>query len=362
MRMYKILHEGDVTRPTERNLMCSGSRTARIPDGRYICVYNAESASGVNDFVPMVTYSDDGLNWEESRAIWPELAAAKSISVSVRNTDNGGVSICGWATDIAYEGELWWSDEKSAMKENQLVYTISDDGYDFPPLKWIDLPYYGAAEIPGGMQVDRDGTIIIVYSPYSTIEGRDVTDTNCLVRMVSRDGGETFESSKIAVVDGESLYAETWVATLPSGARMITTWQTASQSEPDQYLYAKDGEIFDGPLALPFKGQSTALTVLPNGRVMIPYNQRKESPIGVWLAVARPDETGLNLIENAPLWQAENGTRGDTSGDFGDWTSFSFGEPHVLQMNDGTFLLVYWRAKNGVNGIGYLHFAYVDDN
>ena len=100
--MYKILHEGDVTRPTKENLMCSGSRTARLPDGRYICVYNAESASGVNDFVPMVTYSDDGLNWEESRAIWPELAATKSISVSVRNTDAGGVCICGWATDIAY--------------------------------------------------------------------------------------------------------------------------------------------------------------------------------------------------------------------------------------------------------------------
>ena len=356
--MFIKLGEGDVTKPTKENLMCSGSRAALLPDGRYICVYNAESKSGVNDFVPMVSYSDDGLSWGECKPLWPELAATKSISVSVRNTDSGGVSICGWSADIAYEGEYWWSDELSAMKENQLCFTVSEDGYNFPPLKFIDLPYYGAAEIPGGMQVDKDGTITIVYSPYGTIERREATDTKCLVRMVSRDGGESFESSKISRVECESLYAETWVATLPDGARMITTWQTASTEAPDQYLYAKDGANFAGPYALPFKGQSTALTVLPDGRVMIPYNQRKEEPVGVWLAVASPDENGLNLIENAPLWQAATGTRGGTSADFGDWTNFSFGEPHVLRMADGTFLLVFWCAKDGINGISYLHFAY----
>lgn len=356
--MIKKLYEGDVTRPTKENLMLSGSRTALLPDGRYICVYNAESKSGVNDFVPMVTYSDNGIDWEDSRPLWPELIPTKSISVSVRNTDSGGVSICGWAADIAYPGEYWWSDELSAMKENRLCYSISEDGYNFPPLKFIDLPYYGAAEIPGGMQVDKDGTVTIVYSPYGTIERREASDTNCLVRLVSRDGGESFSPSKISRVDGESLYAETWVASLPSGAKMITTWQTASTDAPDQYLYASDGENFDGPYPLPFKGQSTALTPLPDGRVMIVYNQRKESPVGVWLAVARPDESGLNLIDNLPIWQADTGTRGGTGADFGDWTNFSFGEPHVIRMKDGSYLLVFWCAIEGVNRIRYLHFTY----
>ena len=36
--MIKKLHEGDVTRPTKENLMLSGSRTALLPDGRYILV------------------------------------------------------------------------------------------------------------------------------------------------------------------------------------------------------------------------------------------------------------------------------------------------------------------------------------
>ena len=174
----------------------------------------------------------------------------------------------------------------------------------------------------------------------------------------SDDGGESFSPSKISRVDGESLYAETWVASLPSGAKMITTWQTASTDAPDQYLYASDGENFDGPYPLPFKGQSTALTPLPDGRVMIVYNQRKESPVGVWLAVARPDESGLNLIDNIPIWQADTGTRGGTGADFGDWTNFSFGEPHVIRMKDGSYLLVFWCAIEGVNRIRYLHFTY----
>ena len=354
--MFKKISEGAVFSTREKNRFGSGSRCAILPDGKYICAYNRESASGVNDFVPMIAYSEDGMNWSESFELWPDLVGKKSISISVRNTDDGRISICGWSADIACEGEYWWDDEKSAMKENQLLYSISCDGYNFPEPTFIDLPYYGAAEIPGGMQIDRDGTMYIVYSPYRTIEAKEDTDVNCLVMLRSTDGGKSFEASKIAKVEGDSQYAETWIASLSSGDKMITTWQTASVDAPDQYLYSKDGVNFNGPIPLPFKGQTTALTPLPDGRVMIAYNQRKEAPIGIWIAVARPDETGLNLIENTPVWQAKSAGKGN--GDFSDWTSFSYGEPHVLEMKDGRYLLVYWYEQDGECGIGYSILEY----
>lgn len=354
--MFKKISEGVVYSTRKENWFASGSRTARLPDGRYVCAYNRESKSGVNDFVPMIAYSDDGENWGESRELWQGLVGKKSISISVRNTDDGRISIAGWSADIAYDGEYWWDDESASMKENQLVYSISDDGYNFPEPTFVDLPYYGAAEIPGGMQVDSDGTMYIVYSPYRTTSAGEDTDVNCLVMLRSTDGGKSFEASKIAKVEGDSQYAETWIAELSSGDKMITTWQTASADTPDQYLYSKDGKNFIGPLALPFKGQTTALTPLPDGRVMIAYNQRKEAPIGIWVAVARPDENGLNLIENTPVWQANSGGKG--GGDFSDWTSFSYGEPHILDMRDGNYLLTYWFEENGEKGIGYLKLKY----
>ncbi len=359
VRMFRKIDEGIVRACAEEKWIASGSRLAILPDGSYICVYVTESDSGVNDFVPEVAYSKDGIHWSESKPIWPEYIGKKSMTASVRNTDDGRISIAGMALDIAYPGEYWWSDELAAMKENKLVYAISEDGYSFPAPTFVDLPYYGACEMPGGMQIDKDGTMSIVYAPYPTIEQREPTDTNCLVLMQSTDGGETWESSKIGQVEGKSLYAETWIATLADGAKMITTWQTASEEAPDQYLYAGDGVQFAGPYPLPFKGQSTALTTLPDGRVLIAYNQRKEKPVGVWVAVARPDADGLHMITDEPAWIAASGTRkaDAVNGDFSEWTAFSFGEPHIIPTPDGAFLLTFWYAESGVKGIKTVKLA-----
>lgn len=356
--MIKIINKGNVTKPTRENLRCVGSRTAVLKDGRLALVYNTESNSSSNDFIPMITYSNDGIVWEDAKYLFPEYVGKKSICVSIRNTDDGRISICGWSANIDSPNEVWWDDEHSTMKENQLIFCISNDGYNFPSPTFLNLPYYGSAEIPGGMQVDKDGTIDIVYSPYGTIEAKEKTDTNCLVRLISKNGGKSFVPSKIALCSGESLYAETWIASLKNGAKMITTWQTASTTTPDQYLYSKDGINFNKVTPLPFKGQSTALTPLEDGRVMIVYNQRKEHPVGIWLAIAKPDENGLNLIDNLPIWTTIDGTKGDTPADFSGWTNFSFGEPHVKALNDGTYLLVFWQTDNGINYIKYVRFFY----
>ena len=350
--MFKILNTGDITNPKTQLRETSGSRTALLKDGRYIAIINTKTTSSSNDFIPTVSYSNDGLSWSEPKLLFPELVDKKSVYVSVRNTDDGRISICGWSADIAYPGENWWNDELASMKENQLCYCISEDGYDIPPLTFLDLPFYGAAEIPGGMHVDKNGVYTIVYSPYTTIENREKADTNCLVKMVSRDEGKTWQSDKIAVVEGESLYAETWIAELASGAKFVSTWQTASKDAPDQWLYSKDGKEFFGPFAYPFKGQSTSLLALKDGRVLVAYNQRKESPVGVWVAVIKPDENELNMIENAPVWTTSTGnTKGNDDNNFSGWTTFSFGEPQVIEMKDGTFLLALWYAENGINGV-----------
>ena len=85
------------------------------------------------------------------------------------------------------------------------------------------------------------------------------------------------------------------------------------------------------------------------------YNQRKTGTIGVWLSIAKPDATGFNIIANEPVWQAEIATRSNTSGDFSEWTDYSFGEPNVVVLPDGTFLLVLWYQQMGGSDIRYVH-------
>lgn len=358
--MFKILEEGNifVSDGSPRMAACAGSRLAKLPDGSLICVFSVNSGSGRNDFMPMASYSADGSVWSEARPVWPELEASKSIFASVRNTADGRISLAGKVWDIAFPGEFWWSNEVGGMKENQLVFSISDDGESFPAPTFVDLPYYGGAEQPGGMQVDADGTMHMVYAPYKTIEQREEVDINTMVYLCSRDGGKTFTAAKFGQVEGPCQYAESWIARLTNGTMMVSTWQTASTEASDQYFLSfDDGKTFTAPMALPFRGQSTSICPWNDGTVLVAYNQRKESPVGVWLALGKPDAEGFHMLENQPIWQAAATTRHGTSGDFSEWTDFSFGEPHAIALDDKTILACLWFEQGGTRGIKYVRLV-----
>ncbi len=352
--MFRKIAEGDIFHTTQA-LAASGPRTAILPDGNLICTFMLNSRGGANDFVPMVSYSKDGYHWSESKQIWPELAGKKSYFASVRSMADSRISIAGMWFSIEKPGESFWSDEVGGMKENQLAFSISEDGYNFPFPRGVELPYYGSAEQPGGMLGDADGTLTMIYAPYPTIEQHGKTDTCCMVMMQSKDGGKTFTGSKFAQVPPPSEYAESWVVRLTDGRLMVSTWQTASEDSNQYLLSSDDGVTFSGPFAQPFRGQSTGMCAWKDNTVLIAYNQRKTSPVGVWLAMERPDESGVHLLENEPVWLAQAATLGESSGDFDQWTDFSFGEPHVTALPDDTFLVTLWYQQGDKKGIRYIH-------
>ena len=354
--MFRKIAEGDVF-ATTGNCATSGPRTALLKDGGIVCSFMLNTTGGANDFVPMLACSADGASWSEAAPVWPELTGRKSTFVSVRNTLDGRICLGGKQWDIAHPGEAFWSDAAGGMKENRLVYSICDNGRDFPLPRAVDVPFYAAAEAPGGALIGADGTIDIVYSPYPTIEGRMPVDTHCMVRLRSSDGGASFSAQKFAAVPGPCLYAESWIARLSDGRLFVSTWQTQSE-DSNQYLISDDdGATFAGPFPQPFRGQSTGICAGPDGAVYIAYNQRKEQPAGVWLAVERPDGSRPNLLANEPVWRAADVTKSDSSGDFSQWTDFAFGEPHVTLMPDGTLLVVLWYQEGEKKGVRWVRLA-----
>ncbi len=348
---YKIA-EGDVFCNSEKQT--SGPRLATLPNGTLMCSFMLNSEGGANDFYPMVAYSDDGLNWSEAKPLWPEVADKDSVFASVRTTLDGRVCIAGKAFPIDQPGESFWSDAIGGMKENKLVYAISEDGINWPSMTKLDLPYYGSAEQPGGMLVDKNGEIFMIYAPYRAIEQKEETKTNQLVLLRSTDGAKTFTPSTFAEQSVPCQYGESWIVRLSDGRLMVSTWQTKSEEAPDQYFLSSDnGVTFAGPYAMPFKGQTTALETYGDA-VLVVYNQRREKPTGVWLALAKPDENGFNLIANEPVWETLTTTIGESSGEFDDFTDFAFGEPHVMVLKDGTLLVTLWYAQGDRKGIRYV--------
>ena len=356
--MFRKIAEGNVFATTKETSCTSGPRTAMLADGSLVCTFMINSKGGANDFVPMMAHSKDGINWTEAKPVWPELQGKKSAFVSVRGAGEGKVCLAGKAWNIAYPGEAFWSDEAAGMKENKLVFSISEDGYKFPLPTEVEVPFYGSAEQPGGMLAEDGGKLTMIYSPYPTIEKKEPADHNCMVILKSDDDGKTFRADKFAQVESPSQYGEAWITRLSDGRLFVSTWQTESKDAPDQYLISEnDGATFAGPFAHPFRGQSTAIAPYGDGSVLVVYNQRKEGTVGVWLALEKINGTDVVLLENEPVWEAQSITKSGTSGDFSQFTDFAFGEPSVTILPDDSLLVTLWYQQNGVNGIRYVQLV-----
>lgn len=352
--MFEIISEGNVYL-VEGEGKAAGSRTAVLPDGRLACTFTMNKKTGSNHFVPMIAYSDDGEKWSEAECIWPDLVNKQSIFGAIRSTLDGRIGYAGTATPITSPDQMFWSDELGAMLENKVVFAISEDGYTFPPYTEVDLPYYASAELPGGMLVEEDGTMSILYSPYRAIEMREDTDVCQMTILKSRDGGKSFTFLNVGHAPAPCQYGEAWLVKLQNGVQVISAWQTARVEGSDQYLLSfNGGESFTEPQIFPFNGQSTAAEPYGEDEILIIYNQRKTAPIGVWLARAKVTDKSLSVVANECIWEAKQVTKNQSSDEFDGWTGFAFGEPHVCVLPSGELLATLWYDQNGKKGIRYV--------
>ncbi len=140
------------------------------------------------------------------------------------------------------------------MKENKLFFSSSDNGESFNNPQMIKLPYYASAEQPGGMYVDKDGAIYMVYSPYPSIEKKEPVDSKCMVLLKSTDGNvilienEPIWKADCGTKNTEDIGFENWtdfsfgepsVVVLPDKSILITLWYQKGNIKGIKYIQVK---------------------------------------------------------------------------------------------------------------------------
>ena len=165
----------------------------------------------------------------------------------------------------------------------------------------------------------------------------------------------------IRFAEPDSMAGEAWVIELSDGRLLGTCWHLSSQKGveyPNAYAVSEDG----GRTWMPTRstgilGQSTGLAALPDGSALFIYNQRKHGQPGVYLARVRPTASDFGVESNEIIWSAETRTQTGTTGDLAEWTDFSFGEPSVTLLADGTLLAVLWCVQPGFRGIRFVKLS-----
>lgn len=327
-----------------------------------ICTFVAQSLLGISDFVPMIVpSSDEGRTWSSPSPIWPERTKHESTFGSVSRTPSGELLFYGTSTPIQAPGEAAGSEQTQGLKQNSLVWSRSNNGgHTWSPPKVIPMPLPGNAEAPGAMCRTSRGALVCCYAPYRNFDPDIAVETKQIVSMRSTDDGITWEhSSKMKFPSSGAQWAEAWVVELADGRLLGTCWHIPrSGAAPNAYAISTDeGETWSATRSTGTMGQSTALTPLPDDRVLFLFNQRAiADSAGVWLATASPTIDEFSVEQSARIWSTGSGSLSAGRTNLENWTNFTFGEPSAIVLRDHSFLVTLWTSKAEAGAIEFVRF------
>jgi hypothetical protein len=282
------------------------------------------------------------------------------MSMALSRTSSGDLFLYGTTTPVGEPGESWWDQGRLALKQNDLVFARSDDaGRTWTRPTVIPMPIPGAAEAPGPLTVLDDGRWVACYAPYNTFDRDVVVDRNQIVLVISDDRGATWRhTSMLRFADPDTSGAEAWVVQLADGRLVGTCWEmdlVTGADHPIPYALSGDrGATWMRTASTGITGQATGLAPLPDGGVLMVYNQRDEPDPGVWLALADPTDAGFGTQRLGPAWLAEQATHHAEGSGLDEWTDFAFGEPSVALLPDGDVFVTLWCDQPSGRGIRYV--------
>jgi len=361
--MLEVVSQGFVHRrdPAAPRRVAAGPRCAVLPDGELLCSFMIQSGLGVNDFVPVLARSaPDWEAWSEPAPLFPHLAGTQSLFGAIGPGRPGEHFVYGIRIPIDAPGESFWTEATQGMKQNALFWSRSPDGgrtWTEPADIPLDGP--GSAEAPCALTVTRGGRWIACYAPYNTFDpGERVDRGRVVVALSDSEGAAWRHRDALRFAEPDSGGAEAWVIELSGGELLATAWHvdhSARRHYPNAYAMSSDGgETWSPTRSTGIQGQSTALAALPGGRALLIYNQRKHGRPGVYLAVVKPTPESFGVEHDQMIWAAPSATQHATSADHSEWTDFSFGEPHVTILPDGTLFAVFWCIEGAESGIRYV--------
>lgn len=350
--MFETIAEGFVSRAP----VACGPRCVVEPDGAVLCTFMVQSKLGVNDFVPMMARSGDGgLTWADPAPVFPEAVTRRhSIFCSI----GPGPFLHGIRIPIDEPGESFWSDATQGMKQNELFWSRrTEAGWSAPAVIPMDGP--GSAEAPCPLTVTRRGGWIATYSPYNTFSAEERVDRQRVVVAFSDDEGRSWRhADALRFAEPDSGGAEAWTVELSDGRLLAACWHVdhgGRNDYPNAFAISETGgETWSAAASTGIRGQSIALTPLSEGRVLMVFNQRKLGEPGVWIARARPTSGDFGVEDQQIAWRARTTTQHDSSAGHSEWTDFSFGEPSLTLLPDGTLLLVLWCIQPDGSGIRFV--------
>ncbi|TMG25247.1 MAG: exo-alpha-sialidase [Chloroflexi bacterium] len=364
--MLEVLASGLVyrnPRPELRPVHTWHPTIVRFEDGELLCTFDLASADVALDYRTYASRSlDDGTTWTSPVRVLADSGNRASVhSVRISRVSDGSV--------VAFGGRMFRDDpDRGLINVPTLGYTemelitlrSRDRGRSWEGPVRIDPPLVGPAfEICHAIVELRDGRWL---GPTSTWMGWDGAAPNGMnaILLVSHDQGSSWPEY-IVEFDRWAEHVLHWeqsVVQLRDGRLLAVAWAVSldtNRAEPTPYALSEDGREFTVRGFTGFRGQTTKIIELPDGRIFSAY--RRDDVPGLWATVARLDGDRWVNQETIPLWQGASSGMSGTADPGHELLQLKFGFPQMVVMPDGQLFLVFWCEEDCIKNIRWLRIA-----
>lgn len=212
-------------------------------------------------------------------------------------------------------------------------------------------------ELSGPALACRDGKLRFFASPFLLNAPRQEG-----LAFESGDGGGSWEAVGTFFASPEIAPWEVRGAELASGRLLLVFWayDLKHQKHLNNHIVWSDdgGRTWSRPVDTGLRGQASNLLIAED-RVAVLQARREGDATGLYLTELEDwSEAGVTPGETIRLWDAA-GKSNSGSRIEEEFASLKFGQPSILPLRDGTFLLIFWQCTGSEYHIECRKFRFV---
>ena len=336
----------------------------RFDDGELVCVFDGASADQALDYRSWVTRSTDGgASWTPPVRAFADWGSRPTTSfIRAGRIRDGSL--------VGLGARMFRDDPETGIvntpgigyADMELFLVRSEDrGRTWSAPEPLTPPFNGPSwEICHPVVELADGRWLAPLSSWMGWHG-DAADGMKAASFVSHDRGATWPAAMVEFDRWaeDIIYWEQSLVQLPDGRLLAVAWSLNWKSgavEPTPYAISPDGRAFTVHGLTGFRGQTTKLALLPDGRVFAAY-RRQDQP-GLWATTARIEGDRWTNLETAPLWQGVDSSGMTGTMDTGsELIALKFGYPSIAVEPGGTVLIAFWCQEDCITNIRWLRVA-----
>lgn len=363
--MIQVVDSGLVyrnPRPELRSRHTWHPTIVRFDDGEWLCTFDIAEADVSHDYRTYKSRStDDGRTWSAPERVFadpPGRPTTHSVRISrISDGPDELVAFGGLNYRDDPEGHLINVPSLGYVEMDLITLRSHDRGRTWEGPTRIDPPLVGPAfEVCHAIVELADGRWIAPTSTWMGWHGDAPNGMNAIY-LVSHDKGRTWPEyvTEFDRWAENKIHWEQSVIQLRDGRLLSVAWvvdKDTGEVDATPYAISPDGRSFPVKGNTGFRGQTTKLVELPDGRILAAY--RRDDQPGLWATTARIEGDRWVNEETGPLWQgAESGMTGEGSrGE--ELAQLKFGFPQMVVRPDGDIMLVFWCQEDCIKNIRWL--------